>query len=235
MTTDLSSGRAEGQVAFVPKPTCIKARRAMADPDGLAAREALAEPDGLAEPGAGALGTASLGAAPLGAPLAVAGSGSGRGTARETLLSALSGVRLGSRDRQFLSRLVSWDKRNAVSVSSLLWRARQAGREEAALTPRQLETVLSALSDAALYRHTGAASSGCWDCGNIPGGRCAEHARDNDRARAYAEVAAALTSKGFLSGNVADPGRSIPSAPAEAVLPQPREFGGFWHRTPVAS
>ena len=203
MTTDLSNGRANSQPVIVPKPSCIKARRVTADP-ALAPQPA--------------------------AQISIAGTGSGRGTARDTLLSALSGVRLGSKDRQFLSRLVSWDKRNATSVASLLWRARQAGREEAALTPRQLEVVLAALNDAALYRGAGAAAAGCWDCDNIPGGRCAEHARDNERARAYAEVAAALSSECALAGGdvLAGPG-------GQDALPQPRELGGYRHRRPVAS
>jgi hypothetical protein len=208
VTTDLSNGPASGETVTVPKPTCIKSRRT-------------AGPVDLASPSA--------------TRIAIAGSGSGRATARETLLSALSGVRLGSRDRQFLSRLVGWDKRNAVSVASLLWRARQAGREEAALTPRQLEVVLAALSDAALYRGTGAASAGCWDCDKIPGGRCSEHARDNDRARAYAEVAAALSTTPQQAGNVVLTASSLqPGLPADELV-QPRGLGGYRHRASVAS
>jgi hypothetical protein len=130
------------------------------------------------------------------------------------LYAALTGVRLGTRDKQFLTRLVAWDKRNAASVASLLTRARQAGRDEAALTPRQLEIVLAALADAAVYRSSGGSGSGCWGCDNIPGGRCADHLKDNDRARAYAEVAAALSPDG----------RS-----------QPRDGAGYRRRAPVAS
>jgi hypothetical protein len=131
-------------------------------------------------------------------------------TVRDELESALNGAVLSRRDRQFLARLIKWDKRNALSVISLLWRARQAGRAEAALTTRQLEIVLGALSDAATYRESGADSMGCWDCGNFPGGRCSEHAGDFDRARACHELASALVS-----------GRTSLSA-----LPQPSNIAG---------
>ena len=66
-----------------------------------------------------------------------------------------------------------WDKRNAAAVASLLERARQAGRDETGLTPRQREIIIAALDDAAIYRASGAAGSGCWDCEMMPGGRCA--------------------------------------------------------------
>lgn len=138
--------------------------------------------------------------------------------AREALEAVLSGVRLGGWDRQFLGRLVHWDKRSAASVTALLWRARLAGREEAALTPRQLDIMLGALGDAVAYRTSGAAALTCWDCENIPGGRCADHLRDADRARAYAEVAALLS-----GGN------------AQADLPRPTDISGYRSRTPVAS
>jgi hypothetical protein len=142
------------------------------------------------------------GAAPVGrAQISLASTGSGRVNVRAALYAALSGVGLVGRDRQFLSKLVHWDKRNAASVASLLWRARQAGREEAALTPRQREIVLAALSDAAAYRSSGTAAGACWDCEIIPGGRCADHAKDNDRARAYAEMATILSSNTVLYDN----------------------------------
>src|SRR6266568_2312481 len=86
-----------------------------------------------------------------------------RASVRDALDTALNGAVLCSRDRQFLSRLVKWDKRNAAAVVSLLWRARLAGRAEVALTERQLEIVLAALS-AAAYRTSGADSLGCWAC-----------------------------------------------------------------------
>jgi hypothetical protein len=127
---------------------------------------------------------------------------------------------LGGRDRQFLSRLVHWDKRNAAAVASLLGRARLAGRAEVALAPRQMEIVLTALGDAAAYRASGVDAAGCWDCENIPGGRCADHARDEDRARACTELAAQLA-----AGTAA--------APAE--LPCPTDISGFRRRTSVAS
>jgi hypothetical protein len=120
--------------------------------------------------------------------------GTRRATVREALDAAVHGIRLGGRDRRFLSRLVHWDKREAAAVASLLWQARLAGRSEVALSPRQLEVVLAALDDAARYRASGADAAGCWDCENIPGRRCADHARDGDRARACTELAAALVS-----------------------------------------
>jgi hypothetical protein len=123
---------------------------------------------------------------------------------------------LGGRDRQFLSTLVHWDKRNAAAVASLLGRARLAGRAEVALSPRQMEIVLTALGDAAAYRASGADAASCWDCENIPGGRCADHARDEDRARACTELAAG-------------------TAAASAELPRPTDISGFRRRTSVAS
>jgi len=145
-----------------------------------------------------------------------------RATIRDTLDAALRGIALAGRDRQFLSRLVHWDKRNAAAVASLLWRARLAGRAEAALSARQMELVLAALEDAAAYRSSGADSAGCWDCDNIPGGRCADHARDADRARAYAELAAQLVA-----------GTAVAATAAE--LPRPTDISGFRRRTSVAS
>jgi hypothetical protein len=126
-------------------------------------------------------------------------------TVRDELESTLNGAVLSRRDRQFLARLIKWDKRNALSVISLLRRARQAGRAEAALTTRQLEVVLGALSDAATYRESGADSMGCWDCGNFPGGRCPEHAGDFDRARACHELATALASGGNSPSPIPQP------------------------------
>jgi hypothetical protein len=148
--------------------------------------------------------------------------GPSRGTARNALFAALTGVRLGSRDLQFLSRLVHWDKRNAASVASLLSRARQAGRDEAGLTPRQLDVVLAALGDAAAYRNSAGASARCWDCSNIPGGRCAEHLKDADRARGYNELSAALSATASLAS-----GAGV-AAGADSVA-------GFRRRTSVAS
>src|SRR6202034_4239226 len=82
-----------------------------------------------------------------------------RAPVRDALDAALRGVRLGGRDRNFLRRLVHWDKRNAAAVASLLWRARQAGRIEASLSGRQLEVVLTALEDAGVYRNSPAAAA----------------------------------------------------------------------------
>ena len=138
-------------------------------------------------------------------PIALQRPGTCRAAVRDALEAAVHGIRLTGRDRQFLGRLVHWDKRNASAVASLLWRARIAGRDEAALSGRQLEIVLGALGDAAAYRSSGADAAGCWDCENIPGGRCADHARDSDRARACAELAAQLAS-GTMADSAAGPG-----------------------------
>jgi hypothetical protein len=190
--TDPVQTQATGPVA-VPTPSCVRPRRGTGD---LSAAER-------------AVGETAMGEHQ---------GGSRRSAARELLDSALAGIRLSCRDRQFVSRLVHWDKRNAESVASLLTRARQAGCEEAGLTARQRELIIAALSDAAEYRASGAAGTGCWDCEMIPGGRCASHARDNDRARSYAELAA------ILSGG-----------PTQAELARPMVIAGYRRRTPVAS
>jgi hypothetical protein len=195
--------QATRQVAVIPTPACVRPRRAADDHAPVSVAQSLPEQRDAAVR---------------------------RSTARDLLDAALAGVRLGCRDSQFLARLVHWDKRNAASVASLLTRAREAGREEGreagreegredgGLAERQLEGVLAALSDAAAYRASGAAGADCWDCEIVPGGRCAYHARDTDRARAYAELAAALS------------GTAVP-----AELPKPREISGYRRRTPVAS
>jgi hypothetical protein len=180
-----------GPVTVIPTPSCIRPRPAADDQAGA-----------RVTPGLPARGE----------------TGSRRTAAREVLEKALRGVRLSSRDRSFVARLVHWDKRNAAAVASLLARAREAGREEAGLTPRQREVVIAALRDAAIYRASGVAGLGCWDCEIIPGGRCAEHARDFDRAGSYAELEATL------AGTAAQPG-----------LPEPRDIAGYRRRTPVAS
>jgi hypothetical protein len=230
--TDLGNGRVAGQKAAVPTPSCIRPRRSPADQGGAIGSAARASGPSIgsaaraSEPSIGSaarasepsIGSAARASGPAIALAAAGSGGSGRDAAREELGAVLAGVALGGRDRQFLSRLVHWDKRNAASVVSLLRRARQAGREEVALTPRQLETVLAALGDAARYRSSGVAATGCWDCENIPSGRCADHAKDNDRALAYAELAAALV------GGCGDGG-----------LPEPRDLSGYRRRRPVAS
>jgi hypothetical protein len=118
-----------------------------------------------------------------------------RASVRGALETALDGAQLGRRDQQFLSRLIKWDKRTAAAMVSLLWQARLAGRAEVTLTPDQLGVVLAALSDAARYRDSGADSLGCWDCENVPGGWCADHAQDRDRARACTDLRSALGSR----------------------------------------
>ncbi len=208
--TDPAQTQAIGPVA-VPTPSCIRPRRGAED------RPAAELAVGLA------VGETAVGQHQAGERQPGEQAESRRSTARDLLDSALAGIRLSCRDRQFVSRLVHWDKRNAASVASLLVRARQAGREEArqeeaGLTPRQRELVIAALSDAAEYRASGAAGTGCWDCEMIPGGRCASHARDNDRARSYAELAAVLS-----------------GVPTQPELARPMVIAGFRRRTPVAS
>jgi hypothetical protein len=118
-----------------------------------------------------------------------------RASVRDALDAALGGPVLRSRDKQFLNRLVKWDKRNAASVVSLLWRARLVGRAESGLSEGELAIVLGALSDAATYRDSGAGSLGCRDCENMLDGRCAEHAGDLDRARSCTELASVLAER----------------------------------------
>jgi hypothetical protein len=149
----------------------------------------------------------------------------------EALDAALAGAVLAGRDCQFIDRLGKWDKRNAASVVSLLWKARFAGRAEAAMKPQELDTVIVALRDAARYRESGADIMGCRDCENVPGGRCQEHSKDFDRAQACTDLATALTAaraalgKGTV-GKATAPGTG-------AGLPQPRDDAGY--ARPVAS
>jgi hypothetical protein len=208
--SDRVPGRQVGKVAAVPKPPGFRPRPAVVPTQRAAVqRDAKIQPEPAPiKPGSGAV--------PLQRPATC------RATVREALDVALRGIKLSGRDRQFLSRLVHWDKRNAAAVASLLTRARLAGREEVALSPRQMEIVLTALEDAAVYRASGADVMGCWDCENIPGGRCADHARDAERARACAELAAQLAA-----------GSSAAAAAGE--LKRLTSIAGFRRRTSVAS
>jgi hypothetical protein len=160
-----------------------------------------------------------------------------RAAVRDELGAALDGATLRPRDRQFLSRLVHWDKRNAASVVSLLRRARAAGRTEAALSPAQLETVLAALEDAVVHRVAGVDSVGCWDCENVRGGRCAEHARDFERARDYAELAALLSAGVVpLTADEVLPAAELRTRdPALKPVPQPTDIAGYRRRAPIVS
>jgi hypothetical protein len=155
-----------------------------------------------------------------------------RATVRDELDAALTGVPLAARDRQFLSKLVHWDKRNAAAVASLLRQARRAGRNEAALTPVQLETVLAALKDAVVHRVAGVDSVGCWDCEKVRGGRCAEHSRDFERARDYADLAA-LLSAGAAQPAIDDELTS-PDLPPTPIL-RPTDISGYRRRAPFVS
>ena len=143
-----------------------------------------------------------------------AGGDSGRAAARAELDAALSGVELTATDRRFLARLSRWDKRTATTVASLVSRARQRGRGEAALTAPQLEVVRAALVDALEYRTSGAASASCWDCTSRASGLCSEHARDADRARSFADLAATLC------GKVATQGGAAATSGGAAELPE---------------
>ena len=211
--TDFGNARGSCQGTAIPTPSCIRPRRMLP-----AERVLPAERPMPTERAVAAEQGERSGAGTSPAAIALAPGRSGRVTAREELEAALAGIQMSGKDRQFVGRLVHWDKRNAVNVGSLLRRARQAGRDETALTPRQMETVLAALADAARYRSSGVSASGCWDCENIPSGRCAEHAKDDDRARAYTELAHALLRRGGQDG-----------------LPEPRDIAGYRRRRPVAS
>ncbi len=118
--------------------------------------------------------------------------GSGRAGARAALEGALGGVALTPAERRFLGRVSGWDKRSAGMIASLLERARQRGRLEASLPPRQRAIMLAALMDACAYRTSNARCAGCWQGQQQPGGRCAEHARDARLAAEFAQLAALL-------------------------------------------
>ncbi len=157
-----------------------------------------------------------------------------RAAVRDELDAALAGAPLSARDKQFLGKLVHWDKRNAASVASLLRRARRAGRNEAALTPVQLDMVLAALKDAVVHRVAGVDSVGCWDCENVRGGRCPEHSRDFERARDYADLAALLSARGgqaHIDGELC----STDLAPTPTPIQPPTDISGYRRRTPIVS
>jgi hypothetical protein len=138
----------------------------------------------------------------------------------QELDAALAGAELGHQDRHFLARLAAGDRANATPVVSLLWKARLAGRAEAALAPQELDTVIRALKDAARYRESGADSMGCWDCENMLGpGRCAEHSQDYDRADACIALARVLTAiRGAAAKDVSLPVPAVKSAGDKAGM-----------------
>jgi hypothetical protein len=159
-----------------------------------------------------------------------------RATVRDELEAVLTGAPLSTRDRQFLSKLVHWDKRNAASVASLLRRARRAGRDEAALTPVQLETVLAALEDAVVHRVAGLGTVGCWDCEKVRGGRCAEHSRDFERARDYADLAALLAAGATVPAALAgEAGELHPARRVPTPIQRPTDISGYRRRAPIVS
>ena len=164
------------------------------------------------------------------------GPGACRATVRDELDAALAGAPLSTRDRQFVSKLVHWDKRNAASVASLLRRARRAGRNEAALTPVQLETVLAALEDAVVHRVAGVGTVGCWDCEKVRGGRCAEHSRDFERARDYAELAALLAASATVPAAPAGDEDELRAAQrVPTPIQRPTDISGYRRRAPIVS
>lgn len=246
MTAERGNDRTARQPAAVPTPSCMKSRPANAPPAEsagvLGVPAARRGESASADPGPGAAdqaATATQHAASDSAGSA-ASAGSGRANVRAALHAALRGVRLSIRDRQFLGRLVNWDKRNAASVASLLQRVREAGREEA-LSPEQREIVLAALTDAAIYRASGRASAFCWECEIVPGTKCEEHASDGERALAYTQVArmlAAQQAASLAALCVADSdarGKEMPGSAVNAVLPEPRNLAEYRDRAQVAS
>lgn len=154
-----------------------------------------------------------------------------RASVRDELDAVLGGVPLSTGDRQFLGKLVHWDKRKAASAASLLRRARLAGRNEAGLTPVQLETVLAALKDAVVHRVAGVDTVGCWDCDKVRGGRCAEHSRDFERARDYADLAALLSAGGLLP----QLGNERAAGLAPTPIQRPTDISGYRRRAPIVS
>ncbi len=154
-----------------------------------------------------------------------------RASVRDEFDAVLSGVPLSTRDRQFLGKLVHWDKRKAASVVYLLRRARRAGRNEAGLTPVQLETVLAALKDAVVHRVAGVDTVGCWDCDKVRGGRCAEHSRDFERARGYADLAALLSAGSILPHLDNDCATGLAPTPIQ----RPTDISGYRRRAPIVS
>lgn len=164
---------------------------------------------------------------PAGSPHAPGGPAeSGRAAARASLVDALAGVELSAADRRFLARLTQWDKRTASSIASLLRRARQSGRHEAGLSPKQLETVLAALTDGYAFRTSRSAAAGCWDCADRAGGLCAEHEKDAGRARAFAELAAALSGRQPTPARMTQDGRA-------PVIPLPTQADCAARRRPL--
>lgn len=238
MTTDRDNGRSAGQTAAAPTPSCMKPRGASARPAELAGVPAARQPE--AAPRRPVPGAPDDDRRPVSSSeLTVAAISSGRATARAAVHAALCGVRLGVRDRQFLSRLVNWDKRNAASVASLLLRARQAGRREARLTDQQREIVLAALTDAAVYRAAGRASAFCWECEMVPGSKCGEHAGDGERALSYTQVARIIAAQAegdlSLAEEADEAGKDLPGSAIDSALPGPSSLAEYRSRAQVAS
>lgn len=245
MTVNWGNDRTVSQPTAVPTPSCMKSRAASgppAEPAGVlgvpSARRGESGPAGPARGTPDCQGQVSTATQHAVAAVGSGSSaGSGRASARSAIHAALCGVRLSVRDRQFLARLVNWDKRNAASVASLLRRAREAGRDEGGLTAGQREVVLAALTDAAIYRASGRASAFCWECEMVPGSKCEEHTGDGERALAYTEVARMLaTQQASAQMPESDaPGKEVPDSAVNAVLPDLSNLADYRRRAQVAS
>jgi hypothetical protein len=98
------------------------------------------------------------------------------------LAAALSGVELGTYDRQIVEWLAGWDPPTVAVVCGLITRARAAG-----LPPADVSTVFAALDEAADYKRDRAAN--CPDCTDQSCGTCQYRLQT---AEAYDDVAARL-------------------------------------------
>jgi hypothetical protein len=87
-----------------------------------------------------------------------------------------------------------------------------------------------------VHRVAGVNTVDRWDCENVRGGRCAEHSRDFERARDYAELAALLAAGQTVAAALAgeeDGLRSARRAPTQ--IQRPTEILGYRRRAPIVS
>jgi hypothetical protein len=98
------------------------------------------------------------------------------------LAAALSGVELGTYDRQIVEWLAGWDPPTVAVVCGLITRARAAG-----LPPADVSTIFAALDEAADYKRDRAAN--CPDCTDQSCGTCQYRLQT---AQAYDDAAARL-------------------------------------------
>ncbi len=103
--SDRVPGCQVGQVATVPKPPGFRPT-----PAALPRQRTAIQHDAAIQPEPTAI-------KPGGGPVPLQRSAARRATVRDALDAALRGIKLSGRDRQFLSRLVHWDKRNAAAVA----------------------------------------------------------------------------------------------------------------------